>query len=461
MAARRPAWAACPASAAPAASSPSSPTPPISCRACRPGPTASTCATSSAARPSSCRAQPSDGAFGAHAPSLSDDGRLVAFTGVGTSSGGPADEVFVADLADGSVVQASRTVGNSPPTGQATTPLLRADGSEVVFASDAPDILGQPAARHVEPLRRAHRRPRERTRRRAGSPVEVRAAHAVPCPRHPQRHRRSHGQAGRRVHGHRAGRRCRDGAGQRLGGGPQRHRDPGGHAVASSRCSRVARRGRSSSNLNLDQARPDDPEPRRGHPAEPTAPSASTPTAARTCSPTCSATSSTPTTRPTVATWPSRRPASSTPATASVRRLGKVPAGATVNVAVAGHGGVPAHRGERGGAQRHRHRGRKPRLRHRVPARGALAERVRTSTSTARPDDPEPRHGADRARRLDRPVQLRRHAPHRRRRGLLHRRHGGVVVERPLRADHARCGWWTPATRSPARPAKAPSPVCG
>lgn len=91
---------------------------------------------------------PTVGAFGARAPSLSDDGRLVAFTGAGQadSGGTPVDapEVFLADLADNSVVQVSRTVGGSLPTGQADTPFLRADGSELVFASDAPDIQANP-----------------------------------------------------------------------------------------------------------------------------------------------------------------------------------------------------------------------------------------------------------------------------------------------------------------------------
>jgi Tol biopolymer transport system component len=92
--------------------------------------------------------RPSDGPFGARAPSVSDDGRLVAFSGRGTANVGgtptEVDQVLVADLADGSVVQVPLRPNGEAPDSNSVTPHLRADGTEVVFASSATDLVNPP-----------------------------------------------------------------------------------------------------------------------------------------------------------------------------------------------------------------------------------------------------------------------------------------------------------------------------
>jgi hypothetical protein len=88
---------------------------------------------------------PTAGPFGASAPSVSDDGRLVAFTGLGqvetTAGVADADQVLVADLADYSLTQVPRRLGGGLPDGSSSTAFLRADGSEVVFSSAAINML--------------------------------------------------------------------------------------------------------------------------------------------------------------------------------------------------------------------------------------------------------------------------------------------------------------------------------
>ncbi len=91
--------------------------------------------------------RPSDGPFGARAPTVSDDGRLVAFSGRGTANVGgttEVDQVLVADLADGSVVQVPLRPNGNAPDSNSATPFLRADGTEVVFASSATDLVDPP-----------------------------------------------------------------------------------------------------------------------------------------------------------------------------------------------------------------------------------------------------------------------------------------------------------------------------
>ena len=120
--------------------------------------------------------RPSDGPFGARAPTVSDDGRLVAFSGRGTANVGgttEVDQVLVADLADGSVVQVPLRPNGNAPDSNSATPFLRADGTEVVFASSATDLVDPPtlagwllyaaraSADHRAPAR-ARRLPRSR-----------------------------------------------------------------------------------------------------------------------------------------------------------------------------------------------------------------------------------------------------------------------------------------------------------
>ena len=338
------------------------------------------------------------GAFGARAPSISDDGRLVAFTGAGQASnaGTPAaaDEVFVADLADGSLVQVSRTVGGSLPD--------RA-GHDAVPA-------GRRLGGRLRLRRSRHPRPTHRSCRGTSTPC----ASAAP------RARSAGGPGARskfvpltpfRVLDTRNGIGVPIGKPARRGDG---HGEGGGVGTVPADVSAVALNvtatqasaggfvtvfpGGSprppSSNLNLDpaSARPSRTSwwsPCRANGTVSLYTYVGTHLLADVLGYFVNANNST-----------DGRYVALSPARILDTRngigapTGKVPAGATVNVAVAGQAGVPATGVQRGGAQRHGHRRRRPGLRHGVPARRAAAERLEPQPRPRRPDDPEPRHGA-------------------------------------------------------------------
>ena len=133
--------------------------------------------------------RPSDGPFGARAPTVSDDGRLVAFSGRGTANVGgtptEVDQVLVADLADGSVVQVPLRPNGNAPDSDSATPFLRADGTEVVFASERDRPRRSADAGRVVAVRGADRRTSER---RLGPDVAaepLRSDDAGPGARHP------------------------------------------------------------------------------------------------------------------------------------------------------------------------------------------------------------------------------------------------------------------------------------
>lgn len=82
--------------------------------------------------------------FDAETPSISDDGRLVAFASaatdlVGGDTNGMAD-VFVRDTTSLVTVRASIDSGSADANGESRSPLLSGDGREVAFASTATDM---------------------------------------------------------------------------------------------------------------------------------------------------------------------------------------------------------------------------------------------------------------------------------------------------------------------------------
>lgn len=80
-----------------------------------------------------------------HSPSISGDGRLVAFSSMATNlvdgdTNGRSD-VFVADLRDGTVVRVSTGVGGTEGDGDSTDPDISSDGLYVAFASRAGNLV--------------------------------------------------------------------------------------------------------------------------------------------------------------------------------------------------------------------------------------------------------------------------------------------------------------------------------
>jgi Tol biopolymer transport system component len=73
-------------------------------------------------------------------PSVSSDGRFIAFSDTDNYDGGGAN-VFLKDLSNGSVRLLSRTLaGNPNESYTVTAPAISADGRYVVFASDSPEF---------------------------------------------------------------------------------------------------------------------------------------------------------------------------------------------------------------------------------------------------------------------------------------------------------------------------------
>ena len=102
---------------------------------------------------------------------------------------------------------------------------------------------------------------------------------------------------------------------------------------------------------------------------------------------------------------------------------GPVRQGTPISVQVAGKGGVPSWGGS-GRAQRDRGPGHQPVLPHRLAVRGRRAQRLEPQL-LAEPDRAQPGHRAPGRQRQDQDRQRRGRDPgDRRRRGLLHRRHG-------------------------------------
>jgi Tol biopolymer transport system component len=79
-------------------------------------------------------------------PSVSDNGRYVAFqtaaTGMSPSADAPGElDAFVRDRTTATTKLVDLTDGDQPPTGGGGVPQISADGSKVLFSSDSPDIV--------------------------------------------------------------------------------------------------------------------------------------------------------------------------------------------------------------------------------------------------------------------------------------------------------------------------------
>lgn len=79
----------------------------------------------------------------AEQPSVSADGRFVAFTGFATGEGGAASfgDVFVRDLRDDVTTRLSRAADGGPASGTSRRPVLSDDGALCVFETWADDLL--------------------------------------------------------------------------------------------------------------------------------------------------------------------------------------------------------------------------------------------------------------------------------------------------------------------------------
>jgi Tol biopolymer transport system component len=87
--------------------------------------------------------EPADGP--SYAPSLSADGRFVAFASdakdLTADDGNGSRDVFVHDRRTGRTERISRTATGAAPDGASDLPRLSADGRFVAFASDASDLV--------------------------------------------------------------------------------------------------------------------------------------------------------------------------------------------------------------------------------------------------------------------------------------------------------------------------------
>ncbi|CAO3407237.1 hypothetical protein [Azospirillum largimobile] len=79
------------------------------------------------------------------APALSADGRIVAFESSASDlvpgDGNGLPDIFVKDLATGAVTLASQTAGGAQTDGMSVSPLLSADGTKLVFTSAATNLV--------------------------------------------------------------------------------------------------------------------------------------------------------------------------------------------------------------------------------------------------------------------------------------------------------------------------------
>jgi len=89
---------------------------------------------------------PATGGAGSDWPSVSGDGRYVAFQSMATNLGGPSasggpNKVYVHDNVTGTTLMASLTSSGAAPNGNATFPAITPDGRFVAFESDASNLL--------------------------------------------------------------------------------------------------------------------------------------------------------------------------------------------------------------------------------------------------------------------------------------------------------------------------------
>ncbi len=93
--------------------------------------------------------QPAQGSSGS--PSISDDGRYVAFVSSASLDDSPPPrrawskpqrQVFIRDVRSGTTRLVSRTVGGAAGDGGSSHPSITGDGRFVAFASTAPDLVG-------------------------------------------------------------------------------------------------------------------------------------------------------------------------------------------------------------------------------------------------------------------------------------------------------------------------------
>ncbi|MEA2441724.1 MAG: hypothetical protein QOH76_3148 [Thermoleophilaceae bacterium] len=80
------------------------------------------------------------------APSLSADGRFVAFTSHARNLGGPNSfdiaDIYVRDVTTGTIERASIGVGGAEPNADSFAPAVSGDGGTVVFTSHASNLVG-------------------------------------------------------------------------------------------------------------------------------------------------------------------------------------------------------------------------------------------------------------------------------------------------------------------------------
>lgn len=80
-----------------------------------------------------------------HAPSISADGRYVAFVSKASNlvagDGNGVEDVFVKDLSDGTIIRCSTDSGGAEADGSSLYPSISADGRYVAFESSASNLV--------------------------------------------------------------------------------------------------------------------------------------------------------------------------------------------------------------------------------------------------------------------------------------------------------------------------------